>query len=174
MKKKLPALSLTLALCLGLTVPALAAPAPAVAYPTGATVTVDGQPIVFNAYTVKDANGYDTNYVKLRDVAQTLNGTAAQFRVDWNGSITVTTQTAYIPNGTEMINNFEGEQGYTMSTSSVTIDGQAVELEAILLTDAGGGGFTYFKLRDLGAALGFTVGWTAETGITIDTTQPED
>ena len=39
------------------------------AYPSTQTVLVDGKPVVFNAYALKDENGNDTNYVKLRDGA---------------------------------------------------------------------------------------------------------
>ena len=142
------------------------------AYASTQTVTVDGKPVTFYAYALKDANGNDTNYIKLRDVAQILNGSAAQFQVGYDGSITITTKTAYTPNGSEMVQNFTGNQSYTVSTSPVTVNGQPTNLEAITLTDASGGGYTYFKLRDLGAALGFNVTWNAQTGISIDPNSP--
>lgn len=53
-------------------------------------------------------------------------------------------------------------------TVTVTINGQPVELEAVVLTDANGGAYTYFKLRDVGQSVGFNVDWSAETGITVD------
>lgn len=149
-------------------------PASTTAYASTQTVTVDGKPVTFYAYALKDANGNDTNYIKLRDVAQILNGSAAQFQVGWDGSITITTKAAYTPNGTENIQNFKGNQTYAVSTSPVTVNGQPTNLEAITLTDANGGGYTYFKLRDLGAALGFDVDWTPEKGITVDSTKPYD
>lgn len=147
-------------------------PAPATtAYASTQTVTVDGKPVTFYAYALKEGNGM-TNYIKLRDVAQILNGSAAQFQVGYDGSITITTKTAYTPNGSEMVQNFTGDQSYTVSTSPVTVNGQPTNLEAITLTDANGGGYTYFKLRDLGAALGFNVSWSADTGISIDPNSP--
>ena len=46
-------------------------------------------------------------------------------------------------------------------------------LEAITLTDSSGNGYTYFKVRDLGQALGFDVTWDSAAGaIVIDTTRP--
>lgn len=42
----------------------------------------------------------------------------------------------------------------TASTQKVTLDGQPVELTAYAI-----GGYNYFKLRDLGDALGFGVDW---------------
>ncbi len=48
-------------------------------------------------------------------------------------------------------------------------DGETRALEGIVITDAAGGGHTFFKLRDLGAALDFTVDWSAEKGVSIET-----
>lgn len=42
-------------------------------------------------------------------------------------------------------------------------------LDAIVLKDDVGGAYTYYKLRDLGTALGFTVDWSADKGIFIET-----
>ena len=37
------------------------------------------------------------------------------------------------------------------------MNGRNADPSAIVLTDANGGDYTYFKLRDLGTTLGFTV-----------------
>jgi len=140
------------------------------AYASTQTVLVDGKPVEFNAYALKDAAGNMTNYVKLRDVAQVLNGSAAQFQVGWDGSIAITTSAAYTANGSEMVKNFNGDQTYSENTSPVKVDGKAVDMEAITLTDATGG-YTYFKLRDLGKALGFNVSWI-DGKIVIDPNTP--
>ncbi len=58
------------------------------AYPSTQTVLVDGKPVVFNAYALKDENGNDTNYVKLRDL-----GSALGFLVDWNPTDGIIIQT---------------------------------------------------------------------------------
>ena len=127
----------------------------------------------FQCYALKDEKGNDTNYVKLRDVADILNGSAAQFEVGWDGSISITTHAAYTPNGSEGQQTFSGDQDYALNTSPVKVDGADTGLEAITLTDSRGGGHTYFKLRDLGASLGFQVRWDAAQGcILIDTTAP--
>lgn len=55
------------------------------------------------------------------------------------------------------------------STQTVDVDGKAADLAAFTLTDDAGGGYTYYKLRDLGATLGFKVDWTAQRGIFIET-----
>ncbi|MCI9515093.1 MAG: hypothetical protein HFF61_12290, partial [Oscillospiraceae bacterium] len=60
----------------------------------------------------------------------------------------------------------------TGGAKSVTVDGEAVELTAITLTDDAGGGYTYFKLRDLGKVLGFNTGWTREQGVFVESDKP--
>lgn len=55
------------------------------------------------------------------------------------------------------------------SIMTVTINGVPTELDAIVLTEAGGGAHTYYKLRDVGEKVGFNVDWTPETGITVST-----
>lgn len=139
------------------------------ALPSPQTVTVDGKKVEFQCYALKDAAGNDTNYIKLRDVAQILNGSAVQFDVGWDGAVTITTGTAYTPNGTEQNTPFSDARVYQEVTTQTLVDGQGKDLAAITLTDDVGGGYTYYKLRDLGTALGFRVDWSAEKGIFIET-----
>ena len=63
---------------------------------------------------------------------------------------------AYTATGNELKAHFSGNQTFESSFATTTVDGKTVDLSAILLTDAAGGGYNYFKLRDLGAKLGFT------------------
>ena len=72
------------------------------AYASTQTVTVDGKAVKFEMYALKDAKGNDTNYIKLRDLAYTLNGTAGQFEVGWNGAINIEPGKGYTANGSEM------------------------------------------------------------------------
>ena len=151
------------------TTPQPPAPAAKTAYASTQEIEVDGKKVTFEAYALKDANGNDTNYIKLRDVASVLNGTPAQFDVGWNGSVTITTGQAYTPNGSEMNTPYSGNRFYQDASAATVVNGSPVELSAILLTDDNGNGYTYYKLRDLGSALGFTVDWSAERGIFIET-----
>lgn len=148
-------------------------PADFMAYASALTVSIDGNAVELPAYALKDENGYPTNYVKLRDVAHVLNGTAAQFDVSWDGNVNIVTNSPYVsPNGSEMKTPFTGDRAYTVPTAVTNIDGAAADLAAIYLTDDSGGGYTYYQLRDLGRALGFNVGWSAERGIFIETDKP--
>lgn len=160
--KKILSFALALALCAGLAAPAFAAGG--TAYASTQSVEVDGKKVEFQMYALRDAAGNGTNYVKLRDVAHVLNGTPAQFSVGYDsasGSILVTTGAAYADTGTEMTTPYSGDRTYQTGSGAVLVDGRAASLDAIVLTDDAGGGYTYFKLRDLGTALGFTVDWSA-------------
>ncbi len=143
---------------------------PAVAYASTQTVDIDGKAVEFQMYSIKDANGNDTNYVKVRDVALALDGTAAQFNVGWDGNINLETGKAYTTrNGQENSTPYSGDQPFACATSATNVDGEIANLTAFVITDAGGSGSTYYKLRDLGAALGFTVDWSVDRGIYIET-----
>ncbi|WP_251449240.1 hypothetical protein [Vermiculatibacterium agrestimuris] len=149
-------------------------PQPVTAYARTQEVDLDGAPVVLQAYALKDGKGYETNYVKLRDAAFLLNGSPAQFQVSWSASVTsILTGFAYSSNGSEMHTPFSGDRQGRQGTPTVIVNGREVPLSAILLTDDKGGGYTYFKLRDLGQALGFNVGWNRDTGrVYIETGTP--
>ena len=89
-----------------------AIPAEGTAYASTQNITIDGKVVEFQAYALRDADGNDTNYVKLRDIAFALNGTEAQFEVGYDGIISVTTKTAYTAAGTEMTIPFSGDRAY--------------------------------------------------------------
>ncbi len=145
-------------------------PAAPTAYASTQNVLVNGKSVEFQCYALKDKNGNDTNYIKLRDVANVLNGTSAQFQVGWDGAVNIETGKRYTPTGSEMSTPFSGNRTYETATAKTRINGTAAALSAILLKDDSGNGYTYYKLRDLGSALGFKVDWTAQKGIFIETT----
>jgi len=147
-------------------------PASGAAKASTQTVTVDGKKVEFQMYALLDANGNGTNYIKLRDMAQVLNGTKAQFSVGYDGTISLTTGEAYASTGTEMTTPFSGDRAYTGGAQSIKINGSAVDMTAITLLDDAGGGYNYFKLRDLGKALGFNVGYSNEQGVFIESGKP--
>ncbi|MCI8304780.1 MAG: hypothetical protein HFF52_09165 [Lawsonibacter sp.] len=164
-----------------LTVPGSVTPDPTpedVAYAVDQSIEIDGEPVAFQTYALVDENGNGTNYVKLRDIAFVLKGTGAQFDVTGfdsaTGSISLATGQAYTVAGGEMSTPFAGEnRPYQAGKLPLNIDGTVKELEAIALADDAGNGYNYFKLRDLGAALGFNVGWSTERStIFIETDKP--
>lgn len=143
-----------------------------IAYASTQNVEVDGKPIQFQMYALKDANGNDTNYIKLRDVAHVLNSTTARFSVDYDASlglIMVATGQSYTDIGSEMNTPYSGNRACQSGYSYMLIDDQLFAVNAILLQDDQGGGYTYFKLRDLGYLLGFNVDWTPQRGVFVET-----
>lgn len=141
-----------------------------VAYPSTQTVTVNGVPVEFQMYALKDANGNDTNYIKARDLAFALSDTDCMFAVEYyNDTVYLEPDVPYTPNGSEMTTPFSGSRAYTLSYGPTWVEGVPEYIDAIILTDDAGGGYTYYKLRDLGYQLQFTVDWSPETGATIDT-----
>ena len=142
------------------------------AYPSTQVVDLDGKKVTFQMYALRDQSGNPTNYVKVRDLALALNGTKAQFSVDWNGAVDLTAGRAYAPNGSENKTPFSGERSYTVPTNPTSVNGAASDLAAIYLVDDAGGGYTYYQLRDLGRKLGFNVSWSAERGVYLETDKP--
>ena len=160
-------LSVLMVMCMMLTLllgTVAAAPDGGVALASTQAVLVDGNAYTFYAYGLYDDKGGLTNYVKLRDVAILLSGTDAHFQVDWKeGVIFLTTGEDYTAVGGELEEFFSGDQPYVVGDTPVWLDGEPIQLDAITLTDAKGGNHNYFKLRDLGQALNFNVGWNKET-----------
>lgn len=134
------------------------------ASPTASKVTVNGEAKAFEAYNINS-----NNYFKLRDIAYVLNGTDASFSVGWDGaanSIALAKGEAYAPTGSEMkVSGTKDIKDAVESNSTILIDGQKAALKAYTIK-----GNNYFKLRDLGTALGFNVGWdNASQTISITT-----
>ena len=150
----------------------MAIPASGVARARTQKIDLDGTAVSFRTYALVDENGGETNFVKLRDVAYALSGTAAQFGVGWDGDVLLVPGVSYQPNGSEMSTPFSGDRVYQKALAATKIYGQNVPLTALVLTDDQGGGYTYYRLRDLGQALGFNVSWSAERGIFIESGKP--
>ena len=142
------------------------------AEPSTQKVEIDGKKIVLNSYVLRNDQGYPVNFVKLRDIAWLLNGTQANFNVDWrNNAIRLDARKPYTtPNGAEMTVPTVAAAPAKTSLTPVLTGGVTAPLEAFLLTDANGGGHNYFKLRDIGKVAGFNVEWDGARGIIVVTT----
>ncbi len=155
MKRKVLSLALCLIMALSLSVPALAATATPVQY----TAQLDGRSVTFA--------GYESNavtYIRLRDLASALEGSEKAFNVDWSGNvISITTGAPYTTkNGTEMAAPFAGEQSCAANPNEVRVNGSAVAMDAIFLTDLADGGYTYFRPQDLMDLLGLDAAQTPD------------
>ncbi len=143
------------------------------AYANTQTVLLDGRPVIFQTYALKDSKGNLTNYVKLRDLAYYLNGTQAQFSVDWQPGLGIflTGGAPYTPDGTELSTPFSGNRTYQDGKNKTVVNGTAREIASIILYDDKGGGYTYYQLRDMGRNLGFNVSYISGQ-VVINTKEP--
>ena len=114
-------------------------------------VTVNGEEVAPQGYNIND-----NNYYKLRDIAYILSGTDSQFNVTWEAEtdrILVTSGEAYQTVGGEMSSSVSTEiENCTPSDATVVIDGRTVSLTGYRIN-----GNNYYKLRDIGEALDFSV-----------------
>ncbi len=156
--KKAWSIVLVLALILSLT-PAAFASDGAVWSERG--LRADGKRVSCEAYEV----GGEC-YFKLRDVAMALRSTGSRFSVDWDGekrAVRLTTGEIYEPIGGEG-DLSGGDRGAAAvpSTQTLFIDGVETELQAYNI-----GGSNYFRLEDLGEALGFRTDYDEESDTAI-------
>ncbi len=116
-------------------------------------VKVDGQLVKPNGYNI---NG--SNYFKLRDIAYIMNGTSSQFDVSWNKTencIGLLPNVPYNPVGGEMSEGYENVKSCVPSEFPVELNGERITLSGYNIN-----GYTYYKIRDIGEALGFEVGFS--------------
>lgn len=131
-------------------------------------LTVDGKAVNCEKYNIDGSN-----YFKLRDIAYLLSGTSKQFSVNWDEAaqaISIVTGEAYTANGTEL-DLSGGDKSATAAPSSQTIKINGTAAENLSVYNIGGN--NYFKLRDLADAMGFEVGYEAETATATIKTKEE-
>lgn len=132
------------------------------AVPISSSVLVDGQTIVFDAYTV---NG--NNYFKLRDIAYALSNTEKVFDMDWYGTVgaiaTLTSGRSYAETGIELSTSAGTETQTAVPVSiNIYLDGKMINVGTYKIGDD-----IYFKLRDLGSAIDFGVTWDSSSNAVI-------
>ena len=129
--------------------------------PSTHVVTVDGERVDPQGYNI---NGY--NFYKLRDIAYILNGTDSQFNVTWDGAnnrIVLTDGAAYQEVGGEMTSSASTAiKNVSESDSTIVLDGKTLSLTGYRIN-----GNNYYKIRDVGSALGFSVDFDPETEIVL-------
>ena len=158
---KLLTAALAAIMMFSLMVPAMAA-AGTTANPSTTKLTVDGKAVNCTAYLIGGSN-----YFKLRDLAALLDGTDAQFEVAFDAdtkTVSLTTGKSYTPVGGEG----SALEKATASTSDWTlkVNGKVVDCAAYTVK-----GNNFFKLRDLGKALGFEVGYVSATNTAVVATE---
>ena len=131
---------------------------------TDTRVMVDGVEVAFECYNISGSN-----YFKLRDLAMALNGSAASFSVEWNADanlISLTGGESYEPTGTEFaVKNMKNEIA-VRSSSQVLVNRTEISPTAYNIE-----GSNFYKLRDIGDELNFSVEWDEENRIILISTQ---
>ena len=156
MKKLLPIILTLLLVCIAAP---YASAANVVASPQN--LSVDGVDADCDKYNIDGSN-----YFKLRDLAQLLSKTDSRFSISFDeqsNAVAVVSGKEYIPVGGELARGQDQSKTAVVSKQSVLIDGKAVDGLSIYNI----GGNNYFKLRDLGDALGFTVDYDADSNTAI-------
>jgi|GEM_PF-838304 len=134
----------------------------ATAAPTQSAIFIDGTAVSFEAYNIGG-----NNFIKLRDLAFAMTGTAAQFDVDWDGkNILLNTGKPYTVVGGEMAAKGSGAQNAAPSNLAVIRDGVKIPMSAYNI-----GGNNYFKLRDVAQILDFAVDYVGGN-VVVDTSKP--
>lgn len=122
---------------------------------------VNGELIDCDKYNIDGSN-----YFKLRDLACLLSGTGSQFNVGYDANaqaVIVTTGESYVSVDGDLVIGADRSRSAVISAQTIYIDGEKVtNLSAYNI-----GGNNFFKLRDLGAALGFNVDYDAASDTAI-------
>ncbi len=135
------------------------------ANPSNDKLTVNGAEATPTVYNIDNSN-----YFKIRDVAALLNGTEKQFSVGYDGekqSVTATTGQGYDKLPTDLAGAPAGAGEAKASGDAIYVNGAKITPEVYNIN-----GNNYFKLRDLGEALDFYIGWSLERGVYIETDKP--
>jgi len=134
------------------------------ATPSSDKTTLNGSPVTMQAYKI---NG--NNYIKLRDFAQMVNNTPLNFEIEWDWSlnaINMYTGKPYTVVGGEGVPIGPETKQATDTTSTIYVNGAVVQMGGYFIA-----GNNYFKLRDLGKALGIGIDWDTETKtVVVDST----
>lgn len=133
---------------------------------TTAAVMIDNKTVPFTAYNIDGSN-----YFKLRDLANAINGSKKQFNVSWDGTknaITIKPTTPYA-DATE-IKSGATNQAVETKIATPTTAALYIGEEEQGLTAYNIDGNNYYMLRDIAGALDFGVSWNGKTNtICIDT-----
>lgn len=132
-------------------------------------VKVNGKTVSPQGYYIVNGMQYGNNYFKLRDIAYLLSGTKGQFNVRWdkeNERILLTSGTAYETVGGELADSSTAVEKIGKSTSTIVLDGEKIALDGYIIN-----GNNYYKLRDIGKAIGFDVDFdNASSTVLVKTT----
>ena len=118
--------------------------------PSTQKLKVDGAVVSAMVYNIDDSN-----YFRLRDIAYVLRNTDKRFEVGYDAaSNTVLLTTGAFYTGAAPTGEAVRNPAYSLSSQTIRLDGRNVTMTAYNIDN-----YNFFKLRDLGDRLGFTVGY---------------
>lgn len=133
------------------------------ASPSNAVLSINGK-----EYELAGFNVNNSNYYKIRDIAMLMRSTTARFNVEWDpklNGISILTGVKYEIVGGELENQSYNTLDISETSSPIYIDGDESNIKAYTIN-----GSTYFKIRDIADATGFTVDWNNELQTIVITT----
>lgn len=131
------------------------------------SVFVNGASKDFEVYNIDGSN-----FFKLRDIAYALNNTSSNFEVSYNSEkslIEVKKGASYTSVGGEMTKGEDKSRTAILSNQKLIIDDVETNITAYNI-----GGNNFFKLRDMGTALGFGVDFdSAQNRVVIESAKSQ-
>lgn len=127
---------------------------------SNAKLIVNGDEVEVSGYTVNDSN-----YYKLRDIAMILRTTSARFDVSWDeglSAIAISRGVKYSIVGGELSEDSGAALNVSSNNAPIYVDGAEKELMGYNIN-----GNTYFKIRDIGDMVGFSVDWDGDAQAVI-------
>ncbi len=128
-----------------------------VATPARSEVIINGETQSFESYTIEN-----NTYFKLRDLAAALNGSEKQFEVAFDSvtnTIKIETQSSYTLKGGELsLPKQSVAQAAKKSQGELYLDHKKISVPAYTIN-----GNNFYKLRDMGNFLNFSVEWDSQT-----------
>ena len=155
MKKKI-SLLLAILMLVTLLPTAFAESKTADARKTSQKITLDGQAVDIGAYNIEGHN-----YVKLRDVAAIMTAKKSQFNVGYDAEknlVIVETDKPYTKEAGDLAAIKDAEAKAMLEVKKIMVNGEAKDIKTALIK-----GNNYMQLRDLGALVGFGVGYDEKT-----------
>ncbi len=130
---------------------------------TLAKVLVNNNAVELSGYVIDNSN-----YFKIRDIAMILRSTGSRFNVMWNSStnaISINVGEKYSVVGGELDEDTSTTQEIYTNNDPIYVNGREADIMAYTIN-----GNNYFKIRDLGSIVGFSVDWSdSEQAIIIQT-----
>lgn len=155
MKKKI-SLLLAILMLVTLLPTAFAESKTADARKTSQKITLDGQAVDLGAYNIEGHN-----YVKLRDVAAIMTTKKSQFNVGYDAEknlVIVETDKPYTKEAGDLEAIKDAKAKAMLEVKKIMVNGEAKDIKTALIK-----GNNYMRLRDLGALVGFGVGYDEKT-----------